>query len=98
MNAEYRFPAAVWRWDGPAGWHFVSLPEDIADEIEERFGSTAKGFGSVRVQVTIGATTWETSLFPDNKRATYLLPVKQAVRRAEQLSDGTVADVRLAIG
>ena len=96
-SARFAFTAKVWEHDGQGAWHFVSLPPDLADEIEERFGATAGGFGSVRVEVTIGATRWSTSLFPDAKRATYVLPVKKAVRVAEELVAGSSADVHLEI-
>lgn len=91
------FRAELWEHDGPAAWFFISLPDEIADDIDERFGQFAGGFGSVRVEVTIGSTTWQTSLFPDSKRATYVLPVKKQVRTAERLSAGSAVDVRLAV-
>lgn len=94
---SYAFTAVVWEHEGSAAWHFVSLPDEVADDIDERHGHHAGGFGSVRVEVTIGATTWRTSLFPDTKRATYLLPVKKAVRTAERLADGTTAQVRVTV-
>lgn len=97
MTAEFAFSADVWEWGGRASWYFVSLPEQIADEIEERFGSSAGGFGSVRVEVTVGDTTWRTSLFPSNQERTYVLPMKKAVRTAEGLHDGSSADVGIAV-
>lgn len=93
----YRFGAEVWRHDGDAAWYFVTLPFEIADDIEERYGRTAAGFGSVRVHVRIGATEWSTSLFPDTKRRSYLLPVKKAVRTAEHLDDGTTCGIELEV-
>ncbi len=97
MTASYAFDAVVWEYDGPGGWHFISLPPDQADEIAERVASRAAGFGSVRVEATIGATRWTTSLFPDRRRRTYLLPVKKSVRSAEDLVDGSVARVHLVV-
>lgn len=94
---SFTFSAEVWEWDGKAAWHFVSLPDDVADDIEERHGHAAAGFGSLRVEVTVGRTTWQTSVFPDSKRATYLLPLKKAVRAAEGLSTGTHATVTLRV-
>jgi hypothetical protein len=93
----FRFRAELWEHEGPAAWYFISLPEEVADDIEERFGQFAGGFGSVRVEVTVGTTTWQTSLFPDSKRATYVLPVKKPVRTAERLSAGSDVSVRLAV-
>ena len=45
------------------------------------------GFGSVRVAVTIGSTTWKTSLFP-SKEGAYLLPIKAEVRKKERIAAG----------
>lgn len=96
-GACFEFDADVWEHTGTAAWFFVSLPEPIADDIEGTFGHRAKGFGSLRVEVAIGKTTWQTSIFPDNKRGTYVLPVKKAVRQAEGLSDGSTATISLEV-
>lgn len=93
----YTFDATLWRHDGEAAWYFVTLPFDVADDIEERFGRTAAGFGSIRVQVRLGATSWATSVFPDTKRESYVLPVKAAVRRAEGLDDGSRVGITLDV-
>jgi hypothetical protein len=96
-GATFTFDAVVWEHDGQGAWHFLALPPDHADEIEHRFGHRAAGFGSLRVEVTIGSTTWRTSIFPDKGRETYVLPVKKAVRVAEGLHDGATASVRLDV-
>ena len=85
----------MWRYPGDAGWRFVSLPPELADEI----AATAEpgGFGSVRVAVRIGSTSWETSIFPSKADETYLLPVKAAVRTAEQIADDDVVAVSLVV-
>jgi hypothetical protein len=93
----YSFDATIWEHDGKGAWHFLDLPPAAADEIEHRYGHRAAGFGSLRVEVTIGATTWRTSIFPDTKRETYVLPVKKPVRAAERLQDGSVATVHLDV-
>lgn len=96
-SSSYTFTAPVWEHDGPGGWHFVSLPRDCADEIAERVKDQASRFGSVRVEASIGATQWATSLFPDARRGTYVLPVKKAVRTAEGLLDGATARVHVVV-
>ena len=53
-------------------------------------------FGSVRVEASVGATTWRTSVFPDKVRG-YVLPVKAAVRRAEGLDVGDDVTVSLVV-
>ena len=96
-RSRFSFTAEVWEHEGPAAWHFVSLPEAVADEIEATHGHRAAGFGSLRVEVTIGKTRWLTSIFPDRKRRTYVLPVKKEVRVAEQLAAGRPAKVSLVV-
>lgn len=91
------FRAELWPYEGPSAWFFVSLPEELADELEAAHGDRAAGFGSLPVEVSIGATTWSTSIFPDRGRGTYLLPVKKAVRRAEGLEVGDRPTVRLRV-
>lgn len=93
------FAAELWRWDARKAdsWIFVSLPAAVFDEIRERTAGRHRGFGSVRVRVTIGGTTWLTSVFPDAARGAYVLPVKKAVRRAESLGEGDVPAVRVEI-
>jgi Domain of unknown function (DUF1905) len=92
---EFSFTAPVWLYEGKAAWHFVTLPEDVADEIAEQADS--RGFGSVRVRARIGATTWATSLFPDKKAASYLLPVKASVRQAEGIRAGQDLTIHVAL-
>jgi hypothetical protein len=93
----YSFTAELWEWTSRTSWFFVDVPEDQADDIEERFGRRAAGFGSVRVEVTIGSTTWQTSIFPSKEKATYVLPLKKAVRVAEGLEPGSPATVDLRV-
>ncbi len=56
-----------------------------------------RGFGSVRVEATIGKTSWKTSIFPDSRSGTYLLPLKASVRRAEDLVDGDEITFALSV-
>ena len=96
MNA-FEFSAELWRYTGKAAWYFVTLPHDVADDIDEITADTRRGFGSVRVEVTVGSSTWNTSIFPDTKSESFVLPVKKAVRVAEDLDDGAPVDVRLRL-
>ena len=95
---DFEFKGKLWRWQGeaPAAWHFITLPEDVGAQIKF-FTGKRKGFGSVRVKATVGKTTWKTSLFPDRKSGSYLLPVKGDVRNSESLAAGDVAAVLLIL-
>ena len=93
------FEAELWIWDARKAdsWTFVSLPVEVSEEIRDLTGPLRRGFGSVRVRATIGASTWETSVFPDAKRDCYVLPVKRAVRKAEDLEPGDTAAVSVEL-
>ncbi len=85
------FESELWTWrsDGGTAWHFVTLPEAARDAVKAEIeGIPRKGFGSVKVRVTIGKSTFETSLFPAKEFGSYLLPVKASVRKANALLAG----------
>ena len=91
------FTAPLWRHNTEkASWYFVTLPEDVADAIDDEFGGPdLPGFGSIRVEVTLGGSKWKTSVFPSKEHASFVLPVKAAVRRAEGIDDGDEVTVEL---
>ncbi len=53
------------------------------------------GWGCIPVTASVGATRWQTSLFPKDGR--YLVPVKAWVRKAEDLELGDTVGLRLSI-
>jgi hypothetical protein len=89
--------AKLWHYPGPAGWHFITLPKKRAYEIKQSFKGPRPGWGSIRVTATIGSTTWKTSLFPDAKSASYVLPVKSDVRAKEDLEEGDSVTLKLEL-
>lgn len=96
MNqSAFVFAAELWRYSGPAAWYFLTLPREVADQIRPQV--VRVGFGSVRVRVCIGETSWKTSIFPDKASGSYVLPVKAEVRRAEGLDAGTQVMVCLEL-
>ncbi len=93
------FEAQLWHWDARRtdSWTFVSLPTDASDEIRDRAGGLRRGFGSLRVRVTVGGSTWMTSIFPDGPNGAYVLPVKRSVRTAEALDVGDTTSVTVEL-
>lgn len=90
------FTAELWLWHTEKGsWHFLTVPADYTPLLKS-FQLPGSGFGSVRVRVTIGGSTWNTSVFPDSKKGAFLLPVKAAVRKAEGLIVGKAFDVSVS--
>ncbi len=92
------FKSELWIWQAEKGaWHFLTVPPEESDAIKLFAGGTKGGFGSVKVSVTIGSSTWKTSVFPNKDRGGYILPVKKAVRTKEDLSVGDTAHVTLEV-
>ncbi|MGI5150515.1 DUF1905 domain-containing protein [Plantactinospora sp. CA-294935] len=93
------FEAELWIWDARRddSWTFVSLPAEASEEIRELTAGRRRGFGSLRVRVTLGGSGWTTSIFPDSARGCFVLPVKRAVRRAEGLDAGDLAAVTVEL-
>jgi hypothetical protein len=84
----YELTGEVWLYPGKGGWHFVTLPAELADELRVRYADARRAFGSLRVRAYLGSNTWSTSLFTDTRSSSCLLPVKAEVRRRERIEDG----------
>ena len=92
---EFSFSATVWEWRGPAPYHFVSVPPDVAIEIKELASAVTYGWGMIPVSGKIGTTTFDTSLW--EKNGTYAVPLKDAVRKAEGISLNDLVSIELAL-
>lgn len=95
--AEFTVRTQIWRWKGEGGWHFANVPPKQSAEIKERFGRTARGWGSIRVSIQIGKTEWNTSLFPHRKSKSYLFAIKADVRKAERLAERDRITARIRV-
>ena len=97
MAAVYDFSAPLWQWRARSdSWFFVSVPEEMSDEITARTEGLRGGFNSVPVRVTVGATTWRTSIFPGGD-GRYSLPMKKSVRIAEGIESDALVEVSLEL-
>jgi hypothetical protein len=92
---SWTFEAELWSSEQFAAWAFLTLPAEVGDDVRLLSGPPT-GFGSVRVEVTLGTSTWRTSVFPDKARG-YVLPVKSAVRRREGLELGDRVELTLTL-
>lgn len=90
-----RIAGEIVHWRGPAPYHFVRLPDDAAAVVADVARDVTYGWGMVPVDAVLGATRFSTSLFP--RDGGFLLPVKDAVRRAEEVEVGDVVQVALEI-
>lgn len=92
---EFEFSGEIWHWRGPAPYHFVTVPEAQAADIQALAADVTYGWGMIPVRVRLGGTAWKTSLFP--KDGGYVLPLKDSVRRAESVELGDTVEVELTV-
>jgi hypothetical protein len=89
-------PLKIWTSEEGSS-HFMTVPEDLSGEIRAHALLIRRGFGSVRVEATIGAVTWRTSVFPAKSSGGYFLPVKIAVCRQLGIVAGDEVEVELEL-
>jgi hypothetical protein len=89
------FTGDIWHWRGPSPYYFVTVPDEESHHLQAVSTVVTYGWGMIPVRARIGATEWQTSLFP--KDGLYVVPVKDAVRRAEGLDEGDTVTVRLTV-
>jgi hypothetical protein len=93
VNIE--FNGKIWFWKGPSPFYFVTVPAKQSDDLKAISGFVTYGWGMIPVTAQIGKTVWKTSLYP--KEGLYIVPLKDKVRRAEQLGEGDEVSVHLEI-
>ena len=78
---RFTFVGTVVEWRGPSPYYYAQVPLPVSEEIAQVAATVSYGWGAVPVDARIGTTDFRTSLFPKDGR--YLLPLRDAVRRAE---------------
>lgn len=93
MNIE--FSGKIWYWRGPAPFFFVTVPAKQSRDLKAVSGLVTYGWGMIPVIVQIGKTEWKTSLWPKDGR--YIVPIKDSVRKAENLEQDDKVTIRLEV-
>ncbi len=97
IKRTYKLRSKVWPYPGMAVWRFLTLPKTHGQEIKKKFGMKARGWGSLPVSVTIGNSTWNTSIFPDKSSGSYVLPLKAKIRKMEGITDHATVSFTLTL-
>ncbi len=97
-KATYKISPKVWIYPSSvASWHFVTVPKKESAQIKKSFVGLTKGWGSLPVVVALGKSKWNTSIFPDSKSGTYILPLKAAIRKKEGIMADDVVKISFTI-
>ncbi len=81
-----RFKATLWRYPGPGGWHFVTVPKRHAPPVTH-------GWGRTPVRARVDGKAFDTSVWRDRRHGT-LLAVPKRVRGEKR--EGDVVEVELS--
>ena len=92
---EFAFDATIIHWRGPAPFYYAPVPPAEAAEIRRASKLVSYGWGVIPVEAVIGGVTFTTSLFP--KDGTYLVPLKDAVRRATGITVDDTIHIELTL-
>ncbi|NLP85896.1 DUF1905 domain-containing protein [Microbacterium sp. CFH 90308] len=92
------FESDVFRWSArdDMAMYLTAVPPELGEDIRE-IPRPYRGFGAVRVRARIGRSEWTTSIFPDSKSGSYVLPLKKSVRDAEGIVEGGPVVVRIEV-
>ncbi|MEM8974485.1 MAG: DUF1905 domain-containing protein [Pseudomonadota bacterium] len=104
MSETLAATLALRRWQGEkATYHLVIFDGEQAEALTGHalmhrleFGKR-RGFGSVKVIARIGETQWQSSVFPQNNQAEWMLLVSKKVMRAEDLAPDDQVLVEITI-
>ena len=95
MNVQFAFDATIIHWRGPAPFFYAPVPADAAEEIRRASKLVSYGWGVIPVEAVIAGVTFTTSLFP--KDGTYLVPLKDAVRKATGITVDDTIHIELTL-
>jgi hypothetical protein len=91
-----KFKGVMIEWRGPSPFYFVPVPDVPSKKIKAMAAQLTYGWGVIPVLGKIGKTEFSTALIP--KDGLYYLPIKNAVRFAENLEIGAEVTVSISVG
>ena len=97
VKIHYTFESMLWQPASPGGWHFISLPVEMAREIRDNSKWQEEGWGRMKAKAKIRETLWDTAIWYDTKLNTYILPVKADIRKKEKIEIGNILDVEITL-
>ncbi|HYD02959.1 MAG TPA: DUF1905 domain-containing protein [Alphaproteobacteria bacterium] len=89
----FSFSGIVEKYPGPGGWFFVIVPKNIGEKIQKS-APKINNWGFVKVKMTLGKTSWESSIFPDKKHG-FLIAIKADIRKKENINNGDKVKIKI---
>ncbi|MEK6628624.1 MAG: DUF1905 domain-containing protein [Bdellovibrionota bacterium] len=97
MSAQVSFRSKVWKYEGKAGWYFVTLPKPLSKKIRNAHGLSEEAWGRLKASAQVGKIIWKTAIWYDTKAQSYLLPIKSEIRKKEAIAVGSLLNIKLLL-
>ncbi|MCB9255841.1 MAG: DUF1905 domain-containing protein [Chitinophagales bacterium] len=94
---KYTFSGSLWRYQGEGAWYFVSLPKEVSEEIRGNLQWQEEGWGRMKARASIQDVDWDTAIWFDTKRGTYILPIKASIRKKLALEANQVLELSVYV-
>jgi hypothetical protein len=97
---EYTFTAKIRKYSSSqqGSWYFVTVPQKINTYIKKLKPIYKKRWRwSIKVHARIARLDRQTSIFPDTKTKSYLLPIKLDIRKKLYLVEDTIVTLSMDI-
>ena len=92
----FTFRSTIIHWRGPSPFFYAPVPSEHVESIRQAAKRVSYGWGVIPVEARIDGVVFTTSLFP--KDETYLLPLKDAVRRQLKITVDDTIDIVMTLG
>ena len=96
MTFDFLVTGKVFEWRGPAPFYFVEINSKISAEIQSESKEFSYGWGVIPVTAKIGKTDFTTAIIP--KDGKYLFPLKDMVRKRENLETDSKVSIQFNLG
>lgn len=98
QNSEnaFTFQAKVWKYNGPAGWYFVTLPPGLVKKIQLTKSINKSAWGFIKVTAVCEKEIWNTSIYPDRRHG-YLLAIKSEIRRKVGITEQDTIKIKIIL-
>ena len=96
MTFDFQVTGKVFEWRGPAPFYFVEINPKISAAIQSESKQFTYGWGVIPVTAQIGKTEFTTAIIP--KDGQYLFPLKDSVRKRENLEIDSKVSIQFNLG
>ena len=93
---DFKITNELFEWRGPAPFYFVQINEKDSAVIKRESKILSYGWGVIPIHGKVGKTEFTSALIPKDGR--YLIPIKDAVRKGEEIEIGDKVTVNLNLG